>query len=249
MNAIAKLVGFRFSERRYARFSWAEFSARGWGLGLTLFCYDDHWSIGILPVFGSIYFRIWSAPGATLGDDISYGFSWRWGREWGNGDGIHLNWGSRCKILHMPWGWVWQRRSLLAEDGRSWVSELKSVPARRFPNAVPVAYPPSSKRWFFLQDIPHWNVALPYRYTLRSGEQQNVQATISVEEMEWRMRALQWLPWPRLVCRSIDVKFDAEVGERSGSWKGGCTGCSYEMRHDETPQECLRRMVEERKFT
>jgi hypothetical protein len=249
MNAIARLVGFRFAERRYARFKWGEFSVRGWGLGLTLSCYDDHWSIGILPGFGSIYFRVASCPGATLSDDISYGFSWRWGREWGWGDGIHLNWGKHCKILHMPWGWEWQRTSLLAADGRSWFHDLKGFSRNKGRDAVPIGYPATDDKWFFFNDLPHWSVTLPYLYILRSGEQQKRQATISVNEMEWRMRALQWLPWPRLVRRSIDVKFDDEVGERSGSWKGGCIGCGYEMRRNETPQECLQRMMEERKFT
>lgn len=50
------------------------------------------------------------------------------------------------------------------------------------------------------------------------------------------------------VQRTIDVEFDDEVGERSGSWKGGTMGCGYEMRASETPWETLRRMERERKF-
>src|SRR5438128_1876937 len=103
MNAIARLVGLSFSEPRYARFKWGEVSARGWGLGLTLSSFEDHWSFSVHPGFGSIYFRVWPSKGdrAPDGGWLSYGFSWHWGREWGNGDAIHLNWGSRCKIIHM----------------------------------------------------------------------------------------------------------------------------------------------------
>src|ERR1700722_11616953 len=88
----------------------------------------------------------------------------------------------------------------------------------------------------------------PYRYVCRDGKiQDDITATISVGEMEWRWRALRWLPWFGKVRRSIEVQFNNEVGERRGSWKGGCTGCGYEMRRDETPVECLRRMQRDRR--
>lgn len=44
------------------------------------------------------------------------------------------------------------------------------------------------------------------------------------------------------------VEFDDEVGERTGSWKGGCTGCSYEWERNETMLSALRRMEATRKF-
>lgn len=50
------------------------------------------------------------------------------------------------------------------------------------------------------------------------------------------------------MSRSIDVEFNAEVGERTGSWKGGCIGCGYQMNPNETPLQALRRMEAERKF-
>lgn len=85
----------------------------------------------------------------------------------------------------------------------------------------------------------------PYRYTLRSGEVQLRTATITSEQRTWTR---WWLPW-RKVSRYINVEFDGEVGERSGSWKGGCTGCSYEMLPNESQDQTLRRMERERKFT
>lgn len=84
----------------------------------------------------------------------------------------------------------------------------------------------------------------PYSYTLRSGEVQQRTATIKAESRLW-MRP--WLPWRRL-SRYIDVTFSEEVGERSGSWKGGCIGCGYEMLATETPLQALQRMERERKF-
>jgi hypothetical protein len=84
----------------------------------------------------------------------------------------------------------------------------------------------------------------PYAYLLRSGEVQRRNATIKVETRLWTR---PWFPWRR-VSKSIDVSFDAEVGEKSGSWKGGVTGCGYEMREHERPRAALLRMQDERRF-
>lgn len=84
----------------------------------------------------------------------------------------------------------------------------------------------------------------PYTYVLNSGEVQSRQATIQAETRTW------WRPWLpfRRTRRSIDITFSDEVGERSGSWKGGCIGCSYEILRRELPVQALRRMECERKF-
>lgn len=87
----------------------------------------------------------------------------------------------------------------------------------------------------------------PYRYVLKNGNSQERQATVYVDRMIWRAR--WWPVIPRQKVRtSINVNFDSEVGEGTGSWKGGCIGCGYEMLPNETPLECLRRMEVERKF-
>jgi len=88
----------------------------------------------------------------------------------------------------------------------------------------------------------------PYRYVLKDGTVQDRTATIYVSQMEWRPRCLQWTSLFAKVRTTIDITFDDEVGERTGSWKGGTTGCSYELRPGETPLECLRRMEKERIF-
>lgn len=83
-----------------------------------------------------------------------------------------------------------------------------------------------------------------YRYLLRSGELQKRTATIKAERRIWTR---PWLPYKQ-ERRYIDIKFSDEIGEQSGSWKGGCTGCSFDMESDETPLMTLRRMELERKF-
>ena len=84
----------------------------------------------------------------------------------------------------------------------------------------------------------------PYIYKLKSGELQHRTATITKESRLWTR---PWLPYRKL-SNYIDVKFSDEVGERTGSWKGGCTGCGYDMLPGETPWQTLRRMESERKF-
>ncbi len=84
-----------------------------------------------------------------------------------------------------------------------------------------------------------------YTYMLESGEIQKRKATCFVEERQWHRK---WLPFVKMNRRSISVDFDDEVGERTGSWKGGCTGCGYDMLAGESVEDCLRRMERERKF-
>lgn len=246
---IATLTGFRFYDDGTARFRWGEVS-RCWGLGLQLINWgeDRDWSLHITMIFFQAFIKLPFLPARTPRDDDAmaehWGFSWRWGNDWGNGDSIILEWGRHRKTLNMPWGWVFHRRSVLAPDGRSWVHELAGFNVRN--GEVPVELPVSDK-WWSLREVPQWKRELPYRYVLRSGEVQERIATIGVEEMEWRMRAFQWLAWPRLVRRCIDVQFSDEVGERSGSWKGGTVGCGYQLLRGELAEECLRRMERNKK--
>lgn len=57
-----------------------------------------------------------------------------------------------------------------------------------------------------------------------------------------------WLPFKKL-SRYIDIEFNDEVGERSGTWKGGVLGCSYDMKKGESALDTLRRMEVEQKFS
>jgi hypothetical protein len=85
----------------------------------------------------------------------------------------------------------------------------------------------------------------PYHYTLKSGKVQERLATVTLEKRQWHRK---WFPFLTKESTVIDVEFNDEVGERSGSWKGGTIGCSYEIRPNETMFQCLRRMEAERDF-
>lgn len=144
----------------------------------------------------------------------------------------NMNGGSKWWTFHMPWSFDWVRTSALRKDG-SWENDKKGERKRFYEN-----------EW---KEIL-WSETYPYKYILRSGEVQERQAAVKVEEREWRRRAFTWLPLFKKVVRSIEVDFNNEVGEETGSWKGGCLGCGYNLLPNETPLECLRRMERERKF-
>jgi hypothetical protein len=247
MNA-ASLVGFRFFDRDHRgrfelRLSWAEVTG-GAGFSLALCSFEDHFSLHVHLGWPNVF--------------IALPFLKRWHREpdegmekWGLSffeSAIHLNWGNRCRIVHMPWAWEWVRTSHLLADG-TWHDEIGRRRRESFPNYPLIR---SDRRphlgVYAVHDSMLWSETYPYRYVLRSGEVQEREATVTVAEMEHRWRWFKWLPLSRRVSRYIDIKFNGEVGERAGSWKGGCLGCSFTIRHDEMPREALARMEQQRKF-
>ncbi len=172
----------------------------------------------------------------------------RWHREpeemmdrWGfyyfpDGSDLVFELGKWHKRISMPWSYTHIISEVRRPDGK-WTKE-KTEYGR--PHDV--------------YDQPDWHVDgrwvghFVYVYTLKSGERQVRTATVTVGRMEWRQR---WLKWTRVFAKvrtSIDVRFDAEVGERTGSWKGGCVGCGYNMKPGETAEQTLRRMESEREF-
>lgn len=141
---------------------------------------------------------------------------------------IHLNWGTKTRVVHLPWEWSHVKHEVRRHDG-SWVPYVGSYETSKEPDG-------------------RWEGTYSYVYTLKSGEVQERSATVYVCRREWRWRWIMWLPWPRIKRQSIDVTFDDEVGERTGSWKGGTIGCGYDMRPNESPLDALRRMEADRKF-
>lgn len=248
MNAIARAIGFRFFERAgrgerwELRLSWAEITGSfGFALGLCLF--EEHYSLHIHLGWPNIYLRL---PFLQRWHHDPHEMMESWSIALHRYD-AHLNWGRRCKIIHWPWDWDWVRTSLMLADG-TWIHETNNRKVD-FPN-----YPLSSHEkkpwgtWYKIKEELAWTETYPYRYALRNCTVQDRLATCKVEEREWRWRWFKWLPFPRMIQRTIAVDFNEEVGERSGSWKGGCAGCGYNMRFDEMPVEALKRMELERKF-
>lgn len=99
--------------------------------------------------------------------------------------------------------------------------------------------------WKFRESGKAYTESYSYKYTLRSGQIQERTATCTIEKRKWHRK---WFSFLTRTSQVIDIEFSDEVGERSGSWKGGTIGCSYEMKLNDTIESCLRRMESERKF-
>lgn len=143
-------------------------------------------------------------------------------------------WGRKTYHFYMPWSWQWVRTGVLLKDG-TWETETKGNRNKDF--------------W----DTDRWKDKIKYdeftyTYTLKNGTIQNRIATVKREFREWKWRWFMWLPWPLKRRDSIDVSFNDEVGERTGTWKGGTVGCGYDIFPGETVEQCLRRMERDRKF-
>lgn len=144
----------------------------------------------------------------------------------------NMNGGSKWWTFTMPWTYEWVRTSCLRKDG-TWETEIRGNNKHFW-----------DEKWV---DVL-WSETYPYTYVLKSGELQHRLAKVRVEEREWRQKWLKWTKLFNKVSKSITVDFNDEVGERTGSWKGGTLGCGYTMLHGELPEQTLRRMERERKF-
>ncbi|MES2667441.1 MAG: hypothetical protein V4712_15185 [Pseudomonadota bacterium] len=149
----------------------------------------------------------------------------QWGFDLSREFGIVLNWGRHRKHWEWPFHSFTFRYEQEDEDG-VWRSILGRGEAGHGP-----------------KEETH-----PYTYVLKSGEVQHRSATIHRTRHVLARHILHRFGWPRRTLNSIDVRFSDEVGERSGSWKGGCIGCSFAMKPGEVPIDTLRRMERERTF-
>ncbi len=206
--------------------------------------------------YGTIYLDLPIHSGIDEAEPPRYGFYWY------NSEGAKFNitsfvwcWKSKIKFFHMPWEYDWVRTSKLKKDG-TWEHETYK-----------------NRKSFYKDDWKDilWFGSYPYTYVLKDGTIQQRMATICVEEREWRWRSFKWLPFPKMIRKTIDVEFSyngqihrevliekkgyplknkqlSEIGEQTGSWKGGTIGCGYSMKPGESPLDTLRRMERERKF-
>jgi len=137
--------------------------------------------------------------------------------------GLWFRWGQRSKCYDWPGSTFTVHYQQQLVDG-SWVSVFDRL-------VVP------------------YREAHPFTYVLKSGEVQRREAVVSKRRHILGRRVLHSLGWPTRIRESIDVAFSEEVGERTGSWKGGTIGCGYDLLPGETMSQSLRRMERDRKFT
>lgn len=149
-------------------------------------------------------------------------FEHSYGFSW-FGTGIHFNWATQTKIWDLPLkSWKFISHEVL-DIGGHWVPHQLT----------------------FEGDDGRYTETHPYTYTLASGEVQERQATVYTERWNHHRK---WAPFLKRTSTCLSVSFDGEVGEGTGSWKGGTVGCGYDILPGESMLDTLRRMESEREF-
>lgn len=130
------------------------------------------------------------------------------------------------KTINFPWAYKWWKREVLFKDG--WRKEEKGN------------YFWDKEKWADQILIEKF----PYNYKLKSGKIQERIATVYQEKCYWK----NWFGLNVMMRHYLEIEFNNEVGEKSGSWKGGVLGCSFLINKGETSEQALRRMEKVRKF-
>lgn len=198
---------------------------RGWEFGAGVHIHSNDEDQGDRMLFAKLWRFTAVIPLGVIRREYVCGDEPQWSAYASSEFGLTLH----CGLCRWSTDWPWDLHTLayeqqvIAGDDGSWVS-------------------------VFDWDSKPYSESHPYTYTLQSGKVQHRTATVSKRRHVLCRRAFKALGWPRWIRESIEVQFDGEVGERSGSWKGGTIGCGYDLRLGETMLDALRRMESERKF-
>lgn len=226
----------------------------GWmeRIGFRLDIANRSFSLHLL--FLALYITPW-------GDDMDFDPNDKgnaWGIEVSKDHLAYIHLGSLVKFIGWPWAMTWiytrelkpqsvdlmvmtpkQIRRLPA-DAWLWDRE-RSVPLRIlrwFLRTFDMKYPKFLKRPFVSQESKVlWYQVLPYQYTLESKEVQNRVATLHITERGWTPWFLSFLPLVTFRRLVVDVDFNEEVGEKSGSWKGGVMGTGFDLQKGQSVRQ------------
>ena len=209
---------------------------------LPLLLFKSLWFLFLTPFllfgWGKLYINLPIHTGIQDCDSASWGWYYYHDAIWFCvGGGGNFSGGRKTKSISMPWCLEWVRTSWLMSDG-NWFHETKK-------NRVDWGGGVDKIGTYEWREKNKWKEVHSFTDSFDST---TVNATISVEEREWRPKWFKWTSLFKKVSTSIGIEFDNEVGKRKGSWKGGTVGCGYKLLKGETPLECLRRMEKERKF-
>ena len=232
---VVKIKKYLNKEKKTYQNKWFYFSPNwsGFSLSYRQATYDEKAYIQIYFIWGKLFIY----PFQKLTPYIKEEYDDKGPKQWGINffeKTIMFYIGYKYKIYNLPWNLDWIRTSFLKKDN-TWEHEKRKEKRKNFWN---------DKLW---ENIL-WEEVYDYTYVLKNGQVQKRKATIKVVEREWRMIWLRWTKKFNYVSKKIDIDFNEEIGEKTGSWKGGTIGCSYEIKEKETPKQTLRRMERERKF-
>jgi hypothetical protein len=224
------MIGCWNVSRGLYEFRWGEISSRR-GMGIEYSVYHETASIKLMLLFFTVYIKMPMIIQQRLGTED-------WIAAFGIGldsEALRMNWRTWHKGFDLPWTYKFHKREILDQEGNVLLTDYGRGP--KHPTYV------SFDVISLVKNLASKD--FQYTYVLRDGTVQN---RIAKVHMERDYRKIRGLPFVKKSSRCIWAEFDGEVGERTGSWKGGCTGCGYTMLPNETIEQCLRRMERERKF-
>jgi len=208
-------------------------SCRGarFDLSLGVLSFEEHFCLDFFGYYFPLPFlQKWHKQPQDLLD--RYGFYW-----FGDSNEIVIDFGPGKHFrFEMPWAYKHFKSEILMADG-TWKENRREYQRSKDVYGT-----------FNFDPSGCWKQHYVYQYTLESGEVQVRTATVTVDRSIHRRKIFSWFPKLYLVRSWINVEFSDEVGERTGSYKGGCLGCGWDLKPGETPEQSLRRMEKERKF-
>jgi len=218
------------------RNSWLQFNTGFWRPNVKIGpagYFDDRAKVDFSFGWGQFLINIpFIKSGIDECDPPVYGFCLNGSEGMWFPDSICLHWDTNTRYIDLPWAYNWFGTSLLCKDS-SWVYQKDERIKRE---NLPICE----------DDL--FSESYDFVYTLESGVEQHRVATVVVEKREWRP---SWMKWTKLFSKtnkSIQVSFDGEVGEHSGTWRGGTKTTSYPIKGNETPKQCLDRMSRDKKM-
>lgn len=165
---------------------------------------------------------------------------------------IFIQYGLICKILYMPWDYTFIYRAIQSCKSKKWyIIDYKldkflnkySNKNKYFNNTIDVVI---LDTYQYLEKYPD-EFYRTYNYRFEKLNQES-KCKYYVCEYCWRPKWLKWNDKFSLKKRTIEVEFENEMGPRVGTWKGGVLSCSFTMKENETPEECIKRMEKEYNF-
>lgn len=90
--------------------------------------------------------------------------------------------------------------------------------------------------------------AVVYHGIWKDFDGEEVPAIYRLERRTWRRKWLMWTSAFDLQRTEIEVAFESGVGKDKKSWKGGVYATGFEIRPNETAQECFERVNIEVRF-
>lgn len=212
-------------------FKWGYFAPR-FGLEFMLHrggYFDQRYALSFCPIWGKFHIKLpFKTRIPESCDSPRYGAQINNNTFWMHLGGKMNDW-EQCDSKWITWDLPWF----------SWVFDIHEVWTGE--NWVEASHDRHSEPYSDDRVVGTY----PYSYTLKSGEIQSREATIFRERRKWHRK---WVPFVKMIRESINVDFNGEVGEKTGSWKGGTIGCGWDVLPDEAMINALRRMEAERKF-